>query len=134
MLTPAAVSDTEKGEFMTATENRNLIHHALELLIKFTLLKDVPELQQSAATTELRQKYGHRLDALWTQYKQHVAPADVSRFDRLIVDLDRWENVRYGGFPTPVLESPKLLALFELRRRLLDRWTSTSLAGMRSMT
>ena len=23
MLTPAAVSDTEKGEFMTATENRN---------------------------------------------------------------------------------------------------------------
>ena len=27
----------------------NLLHHAVELLIKFTLLKDVPEAQRSAA-------------------------------------------------------------------------------------
>ena len=77
----------------------NLMHHAVELLIKFTLLKDVPEPQRSAATAQLGQKYGHRLNALWNQYKQHVAPIDMSRFDQLIVDLARWENVRYGGFP-----------------------------------
>jgi len=78
----------------------NLMHHAVELLIKFTLLKDVLESQRSNATAQLGQKYGHRLNALWNQYKQHVAPTDVSRFDRLITDLARWEDVRYGGFPT----------------------------------
>jgi len=78
----------------------NLMHHAVELLIKYTLLKSVPESQRSAATAGLGEKYRHRLNALWNQYKQHVAPTDVSRFDRLIADLARWENIRYGGFPT----------------------------------
>jgi hypothetical protein len=77
----------------------NLVHHAVELLIKYTLLKDVPESQRSAATAQLRQKYGHRLNALWNQYKQYVAPTNLSRFDRVIADISRWENVRYGGFP-----------------------------------
>lgn len=77
----------------------NLMHHAVELLIKYTLVKDVPEWQRSDETTELR-KYGHRLSRLWKRYKKHVAPTDMSRFDRLIPDLDRWENIRYGGFPT----------------------------------
>jgi hypothetical protein len=80
----------------------NLMHHAIELLIKFTLLKDVPEAQRSAETVQLGQKYGHRLNALWDQYKQHVAPADLSRFDPVIADLHRWEDVRYGGFPNAV--------------------------------
>jgi hypothetical protein len=78
----------------------NLMHHAVELLIKYTLLKDVPESERSAATAELGRKYGHRLNALWNQYKQHVASTNLSRFDRVIADLARWENVRYGGFPT----------------------------------
>jgi hypothetical protein len=54
------------------------------LLIKFTLLKDVPESERSAATAELGQRYGHRLNALWGQYKQHVAQTDMSRFDQVI--------------------------------------------------
>jgi hypothetical protein len=77
----------------------NLMHHSVELLIKYTLVKDVPESQRSDETAELR-KYGHRLNRLWKRYKKHVAPTDMSRFDRLIPDLDRWENIRYGGFPT----------------------------------
>jgi len=77
----------------------NLMHHAVELLIKFTLVKDVPESQRSAATEDLRRRYGHQLNALWDGYKQYVAPTDLSRFDRVIADLDRWEDVRYGGFP-----------------------------------
>jgi hypothetical protein len=99
--------DLAFGYYMTgrfAVINRlyiapNLMHHAVELLIKFTLLKDVPESQRSAATAQLGRKYGHRLNALWDQYKQYVAPANLSRFDRVIADLARWENVRYGGFP-----------------------------------
>ena len=78
----------------------NLMHHAVELLIKYTLIKDVPEPQWSDKTAELRKKYGHRLNALWKQYKKHVAPTDMSRFNRLIPDLARWEKIRYGGFPT----------------------------------
>jgi hypothetical protein len=78
----------------------NLMHHAVELLIKFTLLKDVAESQRSDATSQLGKKYDHRLNALWNQYKRHVAPTDMSRFDRLITDLARWEDIRYGGFPT----------------------------------
>ena len=77
----------------------NLTHRAVELLIKFALLKDVPRSRRSAETLQLGQKYGHRLNAQWHQYKQHVAPADLSRFDPVIADLHRWENVRYGGFP-----------------------------------
>jgi hypothetical protein len=77
----------------------NLIHHAVELLIKFTLLKDEPASQRSAATAQLGQRYGHRLNALWDRYKQHVAPTNLSQFDQVIADLARWENVRYGGFP-----------------------------------
>ena len=79
----------------------NLLHHAVELLIKFALLKDVPEAQRSAQTTKIKQDYQHNLNKLWERYKQHVAPTDLSRFDQTVADLDRWEKVRYGGFPTP---------------------------------
>ena len=79
----------------------NLMHHAVELLIKFTLLKDVPEAQRSTQTTQIGQTYKHNLKRLWNRYKQHVASTDLSRFDQVITDLDRWEKVRYGGFPTP---------------------------------
>jgi len=77
----------------------NLMHHAIELLIKYTLLKDVPESQRSNAAARLKGKYGHRLNALWKQYKKRVGSTDVSRFNRLISDVARWESIRYGGFP-----------------------------------
>jgi hypothetical protein len=105
---PRQFLDLAFGYYMTgrfAVINRlfiapNLMHHAVELLIKFALLKDVPESQRSAATTDLGKKYGHKLNALWNQYKKHVAPTDVARFDQMIAELARWENIRYGGFPT----------------------------------
>ena len=80
----------------------NLMHHAVELLIKYTLLKDEPVPQRSAATAQLGETYRHRLNALWNQYKQHVAQTNLSRFDRVIADLARWEKVRYGGFPAGI--------------------------------
>jgi len=89
----------------------NLMHHAIELLIKFTLLKDVPQSQRSAETVQLGQKYRHRLNALWLQYKRHIGPADLSRFDPVIAELDRWENVRYGGFPNAGASVAKSIGL-----------------------
>lgn len=78
----------------------NLLHHAVELLIKFTLLKDLPEAQRSAAAAQLKATCGHRLDRLSERYKDYVAPTDLSRFDQVVADLDPWEKVRYGGFPS----------------------------------
>jgi hypothetical protein len=77
----------------------NLVRLAIELMVKFTLVQDLPRQQQSDATEQLRRKYGHRLNALWGQYKQHVSPVDVSRFDQAITELAKWEDVRYGEFP-----------------------------------
>jgi len=62
----------------------NLMHHTIELLIKFTVLKDMPESRRSAVTTELGKKYRHRLNALWHKHKQHVAEPGLSRFDPVI--------------------------------------------------
>jgi hypothetical protein len=100
--------DLAFGYYMTgrfAVLNRlsvgpNLMHHAVELLIKFSLLMDVPKAQRSAETAKIGRAYGHNLNKLWNRYKQHIAPTDLSQFDQVIADLNRWEKVRYGGFPT----------------------------------
>jgi hypothetical protein len=77
----------------------NLIHHSVELLIKFTLLKDISENQRSTETTKVKNYYGHDLKKLWAAYKRKVARADLVRFDSVIASLHRWEKLRYGGFP-----------------------------------
>lgn len=77
-----------------------LAHHAVELLIKFTLLKDVADEDMTAEARRLkRREFGHDLDRLWPAYKQKIAPVDLSRFDAAITALNRWEGLRYGGFP-----------------------------------
>jgi len=80
----------------------NLMHHAVELLIKYTLLKQKPAPQQSDGARDLQGRYRHDLRALWAAYKPSVAQADLGRFDPVIADLDRWEKLRYGGFPSGV--------------------------------
>lgn len=77
-----------------------LIHHAVELLIKFTLLKDVPKQDQSAATKKVGKEYKHDLPRLWIEFKRKAAPADLARFDPVIVNLHQWEDLRYGGSPS----------------------------------
>jgi hypothetical protein len=107
---PYQFLDRSLGYYLTgrfATINQltiapNLVHHAVELLIKFTLLKDVAEQDRSAETERLRKRFGHKLNALWAEYKRMVAPANLSRFDRVVADLNRWESIRYGGFPNGI--------------------------------
>jgi hypothetical protein len=76
-----------------------LAHHAVELLIKFTLLKDVSNEEMTTEARRLKRDFGHDLDKLWPAYKEKVAPADLGRFDGAIAALNRWERLRYGGFP-----------------------------------
>jgi len=43
----------------------NLMHHAVELLIKYTLLKRMPASQQSSGARDLQDQYRHDVEALW---------------------------------------------------------------------
>jgi hypothetical protein len=76
----------------------NIMHHAVELLIKYSLSKDEPN--RDAAATRVRNTRGHKLDRLWEDYKAHLGRPDLSRFDQVIAELHSWEEIRYGGFPT----------------------------------
>jgi hypothetical protein len=65
----------------------NLMHHAVELLIKYTVLKDVPEQHGTAETERIKERYGRRLNALWNQYKAQVVGSGLARFDPVINEL-----------------------------------------------
>jgi hypothetical protein len=81
----------------------NLFHHAVEMLAKFRLLRGVPEGRLPEEVKKLKQKpYGHDLLALWSDFKAVVGPSRLDRFDQVVTDLDRWELLRYGGFPVGI--------------------------------
>ncbi len=79
----------------------NLFHHAVELIMKYQLLRTVPSASQAMEQRRLsRNPYGHNLhDQLWPDYKTEVGDRTLDRFDRVIATLDRWEAIRYAGFP-----------------------------------
>ena len=62
----------------------------------------MPASQQSSGARDLQDQYRHDLEASWGVYGPSITPADLSRFDEVIADLDRWEKLRYGGFPSGV--------------------------------
>lgn len=64
----------------------NLYHHAIEMILKarlskFKSLRDLKNL-------------GHKLEANWDEFKK-LFPEDLSAFDVLIRELDRFERIRY---------------------------------------
>lgn len=69
----------------------NLFHHSVELLLKYDLLTNVP----GAA----RRKYGHDLHRLWADFKDlETSRMTLTRFDKVVADLDDWEHLRYGSY------------------------------------
>ena len=38
-------------------------------------------------------------NSLWSAFKADVRPSSLDRFDAVVADLNRWERLRYGGFP-----------------------------------
>jgi hypothetical protein len=39
--------------------------------------------------------FGHNLPRLWEEFKADVADASLARFDKMIVELQRFEDIRY---------------------------------------
>jgi hypothetical protein len=104
----------------------NLMHHALEFLLKAAVLKAgacpgganfsilqrlslwlrqlsdrlrgrrVNVKEDRAVDDFLRRHYGHHLKKLWKDFKGLYA-GDFSRFDQAVKKLDLWEELRYPG-------------------------------------
>jgi len=81
----------------------NLFHHAVEMLAKFRLLRGVQDDRLAEQVRKLKQKpYGHDLQTLWSDFKAVVGRSDLDRFDSIVADLNRWEDLRYGGYPVGI--------------------------------
>ncbi len=71
-----------------------LHHHAIELLLKGALSK-------SMTLKEMRDRLGHKLERCWEAFKAQAGDASLSRFDRAIQELNKFEDIRY---PDKLLE------------------------------
>lgn len=80
----------------------NLLHHAVEMLLKGQLSRTIP-------LDELKdKKYGHALPKLWTSFTALFPTEDLSEFDPVIAGLDRFEFIRY---PDRVLQQGAQIGL-----------------------
>jgi len=71
----------------------NLFHHAVEMLLKAGLAKNGKSLGEL-------ERMRHNLKRLWRAYKRDHPNAPLSRHDRTINKLDKFEDIRY---PNPDL-------------------------------
>lgn len=65
----------------------NLFHHAIENYLKGYL-------SDKLSLSELK-KLGHRLQDIWTRFKDDVSDSALDTFDSTISDLDKFESIRY---------------------------------------
>jgi hypothetical protein len=99
----------------------NLFHHAVEMLAKFQLLRRVPDDRLAEQLKKLKLKpYGHNLHTLWSAFKAAVGRSSLDRFDAVVADLNRWEDLRYGGFPVGI---PTTM-VFMMRRGPRETWSA----------
>ena len=69
----------------------NLLHHAVELLLKACLAHDDP----LDEIREYGQRYSHYIDRLWEVFKVRQPTPVASEFDKIIETLHKFENIRY---------------------------------------
>jgi hypothetical protein len=67
----------------------NLHHHAIEMLLKGALSKSMS--LEDMKKTKLR----HKLDKIWDAFKTQTGDASLSRFDKVIEELNKFEDIRY---------------------------------------
>lgn len=79
----------------------NLLHHALEMILKGELSKRLP-------LADIKKNYGHDMVKTWAAFKALHPGEDLSGFDQLIADLDRFEKIRY---PDEVLKKGAAMSL-----------------------
>jgi hypothetical protein len=68
----------------------NLLHHAVEMMLK-------GELSRTVSLEDLKdnKKFGHWLPKCWTAFKNLFPAEDLSEFDPMIPELDKFETIRY---------------------------------------
>jgi len=66
----------------------NLLHHAIEMLLKGALAKGM-------TSEKLKDKLGHRLRRAWKAFKERASDPKLDRFDRVVRELDKFESIRY---------------------------------------
>jgi hypothetical protein len=69
----------------------NLFHHAMEMLLKFLLIK------HSYQPDIMKNKFGHDLNKLWNEVKSILKDKTLDKFDELISQLNEFEDLRYPG-------------------------------------
>jgi hypothetical protein len=98
----------------------NLFHHAVEMLAKFQLLRRVPDDRLAEQVRRLKRKpYGHNLHTLWSDFKAAVGRSSLDRFDAVVADLNKWEDLRYGGFPVGITTTMVVM----MRRGPHETWS-----------
>jgi hypothetical protein len=65
----------------------NLLHHAIEMLLKGNLLSHF-------TLRQLRSQFGHDIEKLWNEFKARSS-ASLTGFDNVIMDLNKFEEIRY---------------------------------------
>jgi hypothetical protein len=71
----------------------NLFHHGFEILFKAKLLaKYSPD--------DLQKKFGHNLTVLWELFKCTTKKDSLSKYDSLISEIQKWEEIRYPNYPS----------------------------------
>jgi hypothetical protein len=66
----------------------NLLHHAVELLLK-------GELSRTVSLDDLKNKFKHSLARCWEGFKKLFPADDLAEFDQMIAELDKFEGIRY---------------------------------------
>src|SRR5579871_6453674 len=71
----------------------NLLHHAVELLIKANLARGdtADQIRQYGR----KSVYSHSLAAAWQEFKKRSGDKALDAFDKVVTELDRWEDIRY---------------------------------------
>jgi HEPN domain-containing protein len=65
----------------------NLVHHAIEFLLKGALIEQLDE--------AARRKFRHNLQKLWRHYKRERNNPALAKFDQTISDISKFERIRY---------------------------------------
>ena len=85
------------GRFSTAGGSMpvcaNLLHHAIELMLKACLARDDP--RDVIEKYGFKSSYGHMLPTLWVEFKNRNSSKSYSEFDEIIVALHKFEDIRY---------------------------------------
>lgn len=72
----------------------NHFHHAIEMFLKGAMA--------DVADETARKNWRHYLVRAWAAFTERYAPVDLTRFDAVVADLDRFEDIRY---PEPIVKS-----------------------------